>query len=109
MFQTFIESHIAPVFELSLMGLMLIFAVESNMWICNFFCTVYPAWPPCQAAVLRTPSARVACLFWARHLGLCLRLGESEVSVCCAGGNPQASVVFASLPVLVLTQTLTDT
>lgn len=76
------------------------------MWICNFFCVVYPAWP---ATVLRTPSARAACLFWARLLGLCLRLGESEVSVCCAGGNPQASVVFASLPVLVLTQTLTDT
>lgn len=75
----------------------------------SFFCIVYPAWPPCQAAALRTPSARAACLFWARHLGLCLRLGESEVSVCCAGGNPQASVVFASLPVLVLTQTLTDT
>lgn len=91
---------------------MLIFTVESSMWICNFlffFCVVDSAWPPCQAAVPRTPSARAACLFWARLLGLCLRLGESEVSVCCTGGNPQASVVFASLPVLVLAQTLTDT
>lgn len=36
--------------------------------------------------------------FGARHFVLCLRLGEREVSVCGPGGNPQASVVFASLP-----------
>lgn len=70
---------------------------------------MYVAWLRCRAVIARTPSARAACLFWARHLVLCLRLGESEVSVCGPGGNPQASVVFASLPVLVLTQTLTDT
>lgn len=62
-----------------------------------------------RAVIAETPSARAACLFWARHFVLCLRLGESEVSVCGPGGNPQASVVFASLPdtVLVLTHART--
>lgn len=56
------------------------------------------------------PAARAACLFWVRHFVLCLRLVESEVSVCGPGGNPQASVVFASLPdtVLALTHTYVD-
>lgn len=38
-------------------------------------------------------------------------MGESEVSVCGPGGNPQASVVFVSLPdtVLVLKHTPADT
>lgn len=70
---------------------------------------MYVGWLDLSSIIGETPSARVACLFWARHLVLCLHLGESEVSVCGPGGNPQASVVFASLPdtVLVLTHTHT--
>lgn len=72
---------------------------------------VYAAWLNLGAVIAETPSARAACLFWVRHFVLCLHLGESEVSVCGPGGNPQASVVFASLPdtVLVLKHTRADT
>lgn len=38
------------------------------------------------------------CLFWVKHFVLCLRLVKSEVSVCSAAGNPQASVVLARHP-----------
>lgn len=67
------------------------------------------AWLARSAVPAETPSARAPCLFWARHLVLCLHLGESEVNVCGPGGNPQASVVFASLPDTVLVHTHTHT